>query len=135
MKKIIGIIFLLAFSLSACSPKITSSGRFLQFTNPMNDTVAGQFTFPNERGCRFFLDAMSADKNYDLLKCSDISMSSSLPYRAVIRDTGFNYTLEIETVTHGSCTASVEGAIKDPKEKIEIITPCETKTKQVTHVP
>jgi hypothetical protein len=129
MKKIIGIIFLLTFSLSACSSKIASSGRFLQFTNPMNDTVAGQFTYPNERSCRFFLNSLSADKNHDLMKCSDISASALLSYRAAIRDTAFNYTMEIETMTYFMCATSVEGAIKDSRGEVEIMTPCETKMK------
>jgi hypothetical protein len=129
MKKIIVALLLIALLSGCATGRVSSSGRFLQVTIPMNDAVGCQITFPNERSCRLHLDAMRENENRDLFKCSDISMSSSLPYRAVIRDTALNYIFEIETVTYGSCAASVEGGIKDSKRQIEIVTACEEKTR------
>lgn len=135
--KVAILLATVVMTLSGCAqlprPDLTPSGRFLQVKHPMSGTVFMQMTFPTTEGCGYFLTMMDGDKDTKGLlpfsKCAAVSSSSTLDYRAVLRNKPYQFMLEIETTSMTDCSQQVDSSVAGSnKENIEIIAPCKKKS-------
>lgn len=111
------------------------SGRYFQVHHPIaNDKPVYQVTLPNANGCRAMLSwaRNSGDTKSltEVMRCTRASVSDQLPYRATIRNTAYDYILDVEANTSADCSSFLDGAmLSDGSDNLELVKDCELKKK------
>jgi len=99
----------------------------------VNEVVASQLTFPNEKGCQFMIVSAKKENNAEsifllkLMSCSNTSASQNLPYRATIRNKVYGFLIDVEVITLKECEAFIGSFMESSKEDLEIVSACKEK--------
>lgn len=124
MKKTVAVIVAMLAAGCAQMPG-TQSGRYMQLTSPMNGKVVAQVSLPTDQGCRYMAGQMN--KAEPIFACSATSQAAVLPWRATIRNTAYDFVVDIDALVKDDCESFLNSSTKDNEKTIEVLKPCHVK--------
>jgi tetratricopeptide (TPR) repeat protein len=128
MKTIIGVIIIAGLLVGCAGGELVKSDpkKYFQMKNPRNSEEMIQWTLPTESGCLFILSTMKeaplSQQMADSMSCSNISISSYLPFNIKARESSMGTILDIDFFSLKSCKK-----LEESHEGIEILVPCHHK--------
>lgn len=132
---LVSVVCIVAFSgCASITSTPPSTGRYLQFRNPLGEFVALQMTLPTSDACAYVLknfqisDKAKETGSGKFTACTNVSASPALHARAKVFSKQDQFVMDIETVSVGDCQRAVNGILAGAGgEANEVLTPCAEK--------